>query len=209
MINKYLTLLLLFSSCFLGFSQDMLDYNLLANGDAEIERTDQFTPGWFSSTEGDPQTETYGHTGGEFDWDWGKDKGYGNGYFRAVVMKIQPKYLSQVIDLGSISSSIDSTIISFTLAGYFGGGNEASTRLETVFMDKDGKIISKAGTMLLKDSEKPEPLDLYNRMVSGRVPKGTVKAEVFLRFEFTGECDNCSNMAVADNVSFLLTKINK
>ncbi len=188
------------------FSQDLYNRNLLKNNGAEAEKTSP-TAGWLNIFKDEVAATGYGSTGGEFDTDWGKDKGYGNNYFRAGVQTSEPRYISQEIDLSSLSGAIDSGIVNFELSGSFGGGKGASSKLEAIFKNKEGRTIGIESTEHVKPGERTtdEP-SLYKHTKSSKVPTGTVTVEIYLRFEFVDICTNCSDVAVADNLSVILIR---
>jgi hypothetical protein len=187
-------------------SQELYNVNLLVNGDAEDLTSQVQSPGWINTFGDEPEMEAYGHTGGEYDWDWGKERGYGEGYLRSSVAKHEPKYLSQQIDVSSISVDVESGNVSYSLGGFFAAGEGASTRLEAVFKNSEGKKISSSATEHLKADEQINWLEYHEKKISGQIPKGTMQVEIVLHFEYPGECSNCSTVAVADNLSFVLNK---
>jgi hypothetical protein len=205
MVKPFLILAILLAGVRLN-AQDLYNVNLLINGDAETERIESGSPGWINTFGDEPETEAIGHT--EFDSEWGKGRGYGENYFRSSVSKDAEKFLSQSIDLKAIQPDISAGNVAFALNGYFGGGTGASTRLEAVFKDKDGKVIKKESTEPLAETEKSPQLDFFPRSKAGTVPESAVTVDIILHFEYPGECINCSDVAIADNLSFILSKKN-
>lgn len=208
-MNINIIILVIAAYFFIGhcsYSQELYNLNLIVNGDAELFTAGVQTPAWQNTFGDEPETETYGHTGGEYDWDWGKERGYGEGYFRAAIIKPDPRYISQVIDVSAISNDIDAGKVLFSLSGMFAAGEGASTRLESVFKDNTGKKLKAFSTEALKPNEQGNGLEYTAKNKTGEIPKGTTQVEIILHFEYIEDCMNCSTMALADNLSFVLNK---
>jgi hypothetical protein len=112
---------------------------------------------------------------------------------------------SQVIDVSSGSSDINSGSVSYTLSGYLGGfsSQEDNAVLVVQFEDSTGKVLATAQIGPVSAADRQDNTGLLLRKTSGKVPPSTVKLVVTLRMTRTG---GAYNDGYADELSLILQK---
>jgi hypothetical protein len=191
----------------------ILQRNLIANGDAELEE-DGYASGW--QPREIVQSESYGHTSGE--WDYGVTSGPGarERYFRLAVPDGQESIaVEQWIAVGAESLIVDNIALTYTLSADVGGlvDGLGTSVLSVEFLSNGGAMLAQATTGSVPNAELPRPsagsASLVKRSATGTVPEGTRRMHVTL----TGlhpnfaACPNCSALALADQLSLVLTRI--
>lgn len=186
--------------------------NLIPNGDAELEQ-DGFASGW--QPEKLVQSERYGHTAGE--WEDGADSGPGarERYVRLPVPDGQESiFAEQWISVAAESAAIDTAEVAYKLSGWMGtvNGDAGTAMLAVEFLSGDASPLGEAVTDPVPAAELPKPTvgiaSLLQRTATGTLPAGTRRIHVTLiarNLKFT-DCPNCSALALADQLSLVLTK---
>src|SRR5262245_38709961 len=160
----------------------VLDRNLITNGGAEISE-DGFANAWHPPRM--LESESYGHTPGEWDLDVPGTAGGGERYFRKPVPLGVPSAAAfQWLSLAAESAAIDRGHLRYRLTGWFGSmiGDRGSATLSVTFADVAGDSIESVATEPIPSVDLPKPLagsaSLAERSKSGVVPAGTRRLRI-------------------------------
>jgi hypothetical protein len=192
----------------------VLNRNLVANGNAEIA-SDQWAAGWFPADV--VESEVYGHTAGEWDWNVEGAPGGGQRYLRLRVPEnVESVEAAQTVAVAREAAAIDQGRIAWALGGWLGGviDGPGAAVLRITFTDEQRQPLgeemltaARAGAAL------PRPAigraSLAEQRLTGVVPAGARRIHVWLRGVNTrfATCPDCEATALADNLSLVLTRI--
>ncbi|HEU0095325.1 MAG TPA: PEPxxWA-CTERM sorting domain-containing protein [Rhizomicrobium sp.] len=169
--------------------------NLIVNGDAEANTVTDFTvsPGF--------QTLGYAFGGGfPVAGDPGVSEG-GNFFFWAGNTAVTTA--SQLIDLSSIATAIDTGTVGYTLSALLGGylTQNDDAALSLSFLDTGSLTLGGGSTGIVTAADRSNLTALLERSIGGFLPTGTRSIEVLLtQRRFVGD----SNDGYADNLSLVL-----
>ncbi len=112
-------------------------------------------------------------------------------------------FISQRIDISSVSADIDNPGVEYLLSGWFGGaGFDAdSATLTANFLGASGVVLGSDSIGGVSATDRAGVTGLLLRTNSGALPVGTRMVE----FALTNQVANGMNDASADNLSFILT----
>ncbi len=208
MKNYLLLLIIMMLSSASGFAQNldsaiasMFNRNLIVNPGAE-NRTSGLN-GWESITL-DPQGSPMVGTGSYIT---SPSTEMGSNYFRSVVGGPQGETSAyQYVDLSAMADLIDRGVIYYNMNGNFGGGDYATSLLGVQFLSGSGKTMKSYYTKnILLEEVGADSLNIYPTGKTDKVPKGTRKMIIQLRFYKYGDME-VPVAAYADNLSVTLYK---
>ncbi len=112
--------------------------------------------------------------------------------------------LTQIVDLSSAASDIDTGTVSYTLSGWLGGYlNELSTASVTVdFLAADQSRLGTGKIGPVTNFDRLLKTALLKRGTTGTIPAGTRSARVVVTFTDCHPVGGSYNNAFADNISF-------
>jgi hypothetical protein len=190
----------------------VLNRNLIANGDGEIA-SEPFAAGWLPAEL--VESEVYGRTAGEWDWDLEGAPGGGKRYMRLRVPANQERVeAAQTISVAREADAIDQGRLEYALGGWLGGvvDGPGAAELAISFTDERRQPLGAITTELRSGRDLPAPTvgraSLAEQRLTGLVPAGTRRIHVWLRgvnARFAG-CPECDATALADNLSLVLTR---
>lgn len=110
---------------------------------------------------------------------------------------------TQLIDVGSLATQIDSGTVTAALGGWFGGGASAHYDFNVTFLDAIGNTIDvmPAGEVQLP----ADPTALVQSVATMAVPAETRSLEVNLTLYSDSDCATCASVAYADSLSVVLS----
>ncbi len=182
-----------------------LDTNLIVNGDAEMERgfwgvsPDASLPGW--TDHGQATATKYGSEDYLSADDPGPDSRGENFFCGGNSSEDQVIY--QDIDLGALSTEIDTVGLGYELQGWLGGYSNQDDRAQVLLeiFDATGSVIATEILPAVTASERGDESGLKVRTRYGTVPPFARSARVTVNFEISAGI----NDGYADNLIFKLT----
>jgi Type I phosphodiesterase / nucleotide pyrophosphatase len=113
-------------------------------------------------------------------------------------------FISQRIDISELAGDVDGVGVNYTLSGWFGGpGTEGDmASLSASFLNASGAVLVADVVGNVTPSERGGTTGLMEKNALGALPAGTR----FVEFVLTNQVAGGLNDAMADNLSFVLTR---
>lgn len=205
--------------CWATFPSDLLDHNLLADGDAESGDGSSTgfetlaAPGW--TTVGDFSVVQYGAPGGYPDGTTPGPSSRGTNFFaggidagpgRSVTHAMQSVDVSALAELIQAGTTYPAHAINYTVSGWFGGyaTQDDAAALQVDFLDASDAVLGSATIGNVSAADRGGLTALLARSATGVVPDGTRRIVATLTMTRSGSSGY--NDGYSDEFSLVLTR---